>query len=64
MHELLADHMVRWQQETMRRPEWQHRVALATRPPRVSGRQRVTARARRLRTRWARPDQALAGSIR
>jgi hypothetical protein len=60
MHELLANHMVRWQQEQMRRPEWQHRVALATRP--VTRRQRVTARVPRLRTRWARVEQAVAGT--
>ena len=64
MHELLANHMVRWQQEKMRRPEWQHRVTLATRPPMVSGRQRVTARAQWLRTRRARADQAWAGGTR
>jgi hypothetical protein len=62
MHELLANHMVRWQQQKMRRPEWQHRVALATRP--VTRRQRVTARVPRLRTRWARVDQAVAGGTR
>jgi hypothetical protein len=61
MHELLANHMVRWQQERMWRPEWQHRVALAKRPPRVSRRQRVTARVQRLRARWVRPEEALAG---
>jgi hypothetical protein len=62
MHELLANHMVRWQQEKMRRPEWQHRVALATRP--VTRRPRVTARVPRLRMRWARVDQAVAGGTR
>jgi hypothetical protein len=62
MHELLANHMARWQQEKMRRPEWQHRVALATRPPRVSRRQRLTAHVQRLRMRRARPNQALAGT--
>jgi hypothetical protein len=62
MHELLANHMVRWEQEKMQRPEWQHRVALATH--KVSRRQPATARVRRLRTRWARPDQALAGGTR
>jgi hypothetical protein len=62
MHELLANHMVRWEQEKMRRPEWQHRVALATH--KVSRRQPATARVRRLRTRWGRPDQALAGRTR
>jgi hypothetical protein len=62
MHELLADHMVRWQQEKMRRPEWQHRVALATRP--ATRRRLVTARVPRLRTRWARVDQAVAGGTR
>jgi hypothetical protein len=46
----------------MRRPEWQHRVALATRPPRVSRRQRLTAHVQRLRMRRARPNQALAGT--
>ena len=64
MHELLATHMVRWQQEKMRRPEWQHAVALATRTRRVSRRQLVTGHVQRLRTRWARPDQALAGGTR
>ena len=62
MHELLANHMVRWQQEKMRLPEWQHRVAMATRT--VPRRQRVTARAKRLHMRWARPDQALASGTR
>ena len=62
MHELLANHMVRWQQEKMRRPEWQHRVALATH--KVSRRRRVTARVPRLRARWARPEEALAGGSR
>jgi hypothetical protein len=62
MHELLANHIVRWQQEKMRSPEWQHRVALATRSPRVSRDQRVTARVQRLRTRWAKADQALAST--
>lgn len=64
MHELLANHTVRSQQEKMWRPEWQHRVALATRPRRVSRRQRVTAHVQRLRTRWARPEEALAGGSR
>ena len=64
MHELLTDHMVRWQQEKMRRPEWQHRVGLATGARRGSRRQMVTAQVQRLRTRWARPDQALAGGTR
>jgi hypothetical protein len=64
MYELLANHMDRWQQEKMRRPEWQHRVALATRTRRGSRRQMVTAHVRRLRTRWAQPDQALAGGTR
>jgi hypothetical protein len=62
MHELLANHMVRWQQQKMRRPEWQHQVALATRP--VTRPHRVTARVPRLRARWARIDQALAGGTR
>jgi hypothetical protein len=62
MHELLANHMVRWQQEKMHRPEWQHRVALATRP--VTRRQGVTARIPRLRTRWVSVDQAVAGGTR
>jgi hypothetical protein len=64
MHELLADHMVRWQQEKMRRPEWQHRVGLATGTRRGSRRQLVTAHVQRLRTRWVRPDQAMAGGTR
>jgi len=64
MHELLANHMVRWEQEKMRRPEWQHTVALATRTRRGSRRRLVTANVQRLRTRWARPDQALAGGTR
>jgi hypothetical protein len=64
MYELLANHMVRWQQEEMLRPEWQHRVGLATGTHRGSRRQLVTARVRRLRTRWAPPDQALAGGTR
>jgi hypothetical protein len=37
MHELLANHMVRWQEQKMRRPEWQHRVALAARPVFAAG---------------------------
>ena len=64
MHELLTDHMVRWQQEKMRRPEWQHRVGLATGTRSGYRRQLVTAPVRRLRTRWAQPDQALAGGTR
>jgi hypothetical protein len=56
--------MVRWQQEKMRRPEWQHRVGLATGTRRASRRQMVTAHVQRLRTRWVRPDQALAGGTR
>ena len=64
MHELLTDHMVRWQQEKMRRPEWQHRVGLATGARRGSRRQMFTAQIQRLRTRWARLDQALAGGTR
>jgi hypothetical protein len=64
MHELLANHMVRWEQQKMRRPEWQHRAALATRARRDSQRQLVTAHVQRLRTRWARPDHSLAAGTR
>jgi hypothetical protein len=64
MHELLATHMVRWEHEKMRRPEWQHTVALAMRRRGGSRRQLFTARFRRLRSRWARPDQALAAGTR
>jgi hypothetical protein len=64
MHELLANHTVRWQQQKMRHPEWQHRVALATRTRGASRRQLVTAPVQRLRTRRAQPDQALAAATR
>ena len=64
MHELLANHMVRWQSEKMRRPEWHHTVALATRTRRGSRRRLVTAHVQRLRTRWTQTDQALAGGTR
>ena len=64
MHELLANHMVRWEQEKMRRPEWQHTVALAMRRREGPRRQLFTARVQRLRSRWARPDQALAAGTR
>jgi len=62
MHELLANHMFRWHQEKMARPEWQHRAALIAAA--VPWHKRVSARAQVLRTRWARPDQALAGGSR
>jgi len=58
----MAYHMIRWQQEKMARPEWQHRAALTVAA--VPWHKRVSARAQVLRTRWARPDQALAGSTR
>jgi hypothetical protein len=64
LHELLANHMVRWEQQKMRRPEWQHRVALATRTRRDSRRQLVTAHVQRLRTRRAQPDRAFAAGTR
>lgn len=64
MHELLANHMVRWEQEKMRRPEWQHKAALATRSRRVSRHRLVTAHLQRLRTRRARPHHAFAGDTR
>ena len=64
MHELLANHTVRWQQQKMQHTEWQHRVALATRTRKASRRQRVTTHVQRLRTRRAQPDQALAAATR
>jgi hypothetical protein len=54
--------MVRWQQEKMAGPEWQHRAAaIAAAMP---WHKRVTARVRLLRTGWARPEPALAGGTR
>ena len=59
---LIAHQMVRWQQDRMRRPEWQHRAAaIAAAAP---WHRRVTARVGLLRTGWARPDPALAGGTR
>ena len=59
---LIARQMVRWQQEKMRRPEWQHRAAAIAAA--VPWHRRVTAWIRLLRTRWARPEPALAGGAR
>ena len=59
---LIAHQMVRWQQEKMRRPEWQHRAAAIAAA--VPWHRRVTARLRLLRTRGARPEPALAGGTR
>jgi len=59
---LIAHQMVRWQQEKMARPEWQHRAAaIAAAAP---WHRRVTARVRVLRTRWTRREPALAGGTR
>jgi hypothetical protein len=59
---LMAYHMIRWQQEKMARPEWQHRAALTAAA--VPWHKRVSARAQVLRTRWARSEPALSGSSR
>jgi hypothetical protein len=59
---LIAHQMVRWQQEKMAMPEWQHRAAAIAAA--VPWHRRVTARLRLLRTRGARPEPALAGGTR
>ena len=59
---LIAHQMVRWQQEKMAGPEWQHRAAAIAAA--VPWHERVTARVRQLRTRWARPEPVLAGGTR
>jgi hypothetical protein len=59
---LIAHQMVRWQQEKMAGPEWQHRAAaIAAAMP---WHKRVIAQVRLLRTAWARPESALAGGTR
>jgi len=59
---LIAHQMVRWQQEKMAGPEWQHRAAaIAAAMP---WHKRVIAQVRLLRTAWARPEPALAGGPR
>jgi hypothetical protein len=59
---LIAHQMVRWQQEKMAGPEWQHRAAaIAAAMP---WHKRVIAQVRLLRTAWARPEPAPAGGTR
>jgi hypothetical protein len=55
---LIAHQRVRWQEEKMARPDWQHRAAAIAAA--VPWHRRFTARVRLLRTRSATPEPARA----